>query len=243
MNDRMLKLLETISSLGSSAPPREVAQEADLPLATAYRLLDQMQKLGVIQKVGPGFEIGDRLTRVVLAATPEEKLRHAIMPDLQELADETGSTVFAARLAGNDINLFLRVMANSGSVGGVLPPLGARPAICSAAKAIYVHLPEDQRTKVIEAANAKFPNLSIPNGRVLKSEVESTLETAFATCFGDEDPDIGSFATAVPLQNKLGFLSIGIVGTRTNIEKTWYETRDKVRRCAEHISDRVALTV
>ena len=218
MNDRMLILLETISAQGPAAGPLDLAHHTGLPQATAYRLLGEMQRLGLIEREGPGYRIGNRLRRLAFGGLPEERLRQALDPGLGALADATGETSFAARLTGNGVDLFLRRLPADGAAGGVLPPTGLRPAICSAAKAILAYLPVAEREGVVAGANLRFPDLSREAGESFRAEMARIAASSFATCFGEEDPDIGSVATPIPVQGRNGAFSVGIVGPRTRIE-------------------------
>lgn len=235
MNDRMLILLEAISTEGRTAGPLELAQHTGLPQATTYRLLGEMQRLGLIEREGPGYRMGNRLSRLAFGAIPEDRIRQALDPGLKALADETGETSFAARLTGNGVDLFLRRLPADGASGGVLPPLGLRPAICSAAKAILAYLPVAEREGIIAKANLRFPDVS-PDDDGFREEMARITESSFATCFGEEDPDIGSFATPLPVQGRNGAFSVGIVGPRTRIESNWLTRQHSLQERASMMS-------
>lgn len=236
----MLILLEAISAQGPAAGPKELAQHTALPQATTYRLLGEMQRLGLIEREGTGYRMGNRLTRLAFGAIPEERIRQALDPGLKALADETGETSFAARLTSNGVDLFLRRLPDDGAAGGVLPPMGLRPAICSAAKAIVAYLPAADREGVIAGANLRFPDLSREADEGFRAEMDRIAESSFATCFGEEDPDIGSFATPIPMQGRNGAFSVGIVGPRTRIEANWLRRQRSLQEKAALMSRQLA---
>ncbi|WP_103174268.1 IclR family transcriptional regulator [Paracoccus sp. SY] len=239
MNDRMLMLLEAISATRAAAGPLELARHTGLPQATTYRLLGELERLKLAERVGQGYRIGSRLCRLVLGGIPEDRLRSALGPELRALADETGETSFAARLTGNGVELFLRQLPNDGAAGGVLPPVGLRPAICSAAKAILAYLPVAERDEMIAKMKLRFPDHSDTGGDEYTHEMASIAESSFATCFGKEDPDTGSFATSLNVNGRSGYFSVGVVGPRSRIEANWLSKQPILKTKAALMSRRL----
>lgn len=238
MNDRLLTVLEIISSGSEDLGPRDIAQRAGLPQATAYRLLSQLQEAELIERVGLGYRIGHRLLRLALGSVSNSDMRNVIEPDLKALADATGETSFAARLTANGIELFVSQLADDGRGGGVVPPTGLRPVVCSAAKAILAHLSDTDRNKFVREANLRFPELA-RTGNALQTELSQIAEGSLATCFGEENPDIGSFAASVPVRGRKGMFSVGIVGPRTRIETRWTALCAPVEGAARQIARRL----
>lgn len=235
MNNRLLALLEIIAATGPSATARDIAQCSQLPQATVYRLLAQLQELSLIEKTGAGFQIGHRLVRIAFGTISKSDVRGAIEPDLQALADATGETSFAARLTANGVELFVRHLADDGRHGGVVPPLGLRPVVCSAAKAILAHLGDSDRRKLIETTNAQFPDFIPSDEERLEGDLSMIAKGGLATCFGEENPDIGSVAKPIGIRGRAGLFSVGIVGPRTRIEEEWMSMRDSVESAASCI--------
>ena len=236
MNDRLLTVLEIISSAGPALGPRDIAQRAGLPQATAYRLLSQLQELGLIERVGIGYRIGHRVLRLALGTVSNTDMRDVIESDLKALADATGETSFAARLTANGIELFVSRLPDEGRSGGVVPPTGLRPVVCSAAKAILAHLPDADRSRLVAEANLRFPEFSRSEDGAFRQELAGIVDGSMATCFGEENPDIGSFATPVMIRGRKGLFSVGIVGPRTRIEAHWTDLRDPVEAAAQQIA-------
>lgn len=239
MNDRILRLLEIISTQSATAGPRELAQSAGLPQATTYRLLNDMLKQGLIQRNDSGYQVGERLVRLAFNSISQDRIMNFIGTELQALADEAGETTFAARLTANGVELFASFLAKQGINGSVVPPTGVRPAVCSAAKAIYAYLPESQRDELIATTNKHFPDLPLRDHQALNEEIARITDTGFATCFGEDDPDTGSFAMPLPIHSRTGLLSVGIVGPRTRIERNWLVTRQHLQRHATAITSRL----
>lgn len=240
MNDRMLMLLEAISAEGSAAGPLELARHTGLPQATTYRLLGELERLKLAERVGQGYRIGNRLSRIVLGGIPEDRLRSTLGPELRALADETGETSFVARLTGSGVELFLRELPNDGVSGGVLPPMGLRPAICSAAKAILAYLPVAEQNEMIAKMKLRFPGHPYKEDDEYRREMARIAESSFATCFGEEDADIGSFATSLSVQGRKGYFCVGIVGLRSRIEAHCLSKQPILKAKAALMSSRMA---
>src|SRR3954447_25392296 len=78
----------------------DIARRADLPLATTYRIVGELDAARLLVRRPDGaYEIGARGWHLGLLA-PQTALREAALPHLQDLVTVTGHTVHMAVLDG-----------------------------------------------------------------------------------------------------------------------------------------------
>ncbi|MFB9150813.1 IclR family transcriptional regulator [Roseovarius ramblicola] len=237
MDTRNLALLEGVARLGEEATARRIADKINLPQATAYRHIADLENLGLVERLGKRYCIGSRLYKLLALGTSESELGKALMPALSGMAEALGETTFAARLTDQGIDIFQTCAPAEPDGAIVVPSKGLRPAsICSSAKAILAHVPKSLQAEVIAAAAPMFPDLPSPDADSLEAEYAQVRDKGIAYCIGEEDPDIASVAMPVRLQGALGQVCVGIVGPRgrimrkldKNLEKQMKFRRDMI---------------
>ncbi len=92
---------------------------------------------------------------------------------------------------------------------------------------------------MIAKVKLRFPDHSDTDDDNYSHEMASIAESSFATCFGEEDPDTGSFATPLSVQGRNGYFSVGIVGPRSRIEASWLSKQPILKAKAALMSSRL----
>ncbi|WKU42591.1 helix-turn-helix domain-containing protein [Streptomyces sp. VNUA116] len=85
-------LLEAVEATGE-AGLTALAARSGLPKTTAYRLLEQLAGLGVVEHHGHGYRMGPRLFRLGTGWQPHPGLRAASNGPMQRLSGVTGASV------------------------------------------------------------------------------------------------------------------------------------------------------
>lgn len=91
---RVIALLEEIARADAPLTANEIADRADLPKATVYRLCDQLLEAGLIQRQvsGRGFVCGPALVALSSAVQANQLLYSARHSTLERLARDIGET-------------------------------------------------------------------------------------------------------------------------------------------------------
>jgi DNA-binding IclR family transcriptional regulator len=101
--DRSLAMLFELGDADSPVPMDELARRADLPSSTAYRLADELEGHGLIERDDGGLALGLRLLE--LARRIEDRLAPALLEPargiMRELAREYDETVLLTAPAGH----------------------------------------------------------------------------------------------------------------------------------------------
>ncbi|WP_069768033.1 IclR family transcriptional regulator [Streptomyces sp. LUP30] len=91
---RAFRLLEAVSAHDNGAPAKQLAREADLPLATAYHLLRTLVHDGYLRKLQDGgFILGDRV-QTLHTASRGQALLSRVRPTLAALRDELATAAY-----------------------------------------------------------------------------------------------------------------------------------------------------
>lgn len=213
MDDRSLVILEAVARLANGATPRAIAAEAGLPQATAYRRVNEMEAMGLLEAADGAYRLGSRLYRLLSSGLSQETLRHRLAAPAASLAEATGEVCFAARLASNRVEIFLTERPGAPRGASVVPPHGLRPAtVCSAAKAILAFVPSNLRRDVVSYAREALPHAPQKSSREFEADLHAVRETGVADCIGEEDPDCASIAAPVRFHGGYGQVCLGLSG-------------------------------
>ncbi|GAA1160034.1 IclR family transcriptional regulator [Ornithinicoccus hortensis] len=146
---RATDLLAAFSAEDRSLTVAELARRAGLARSTAYRLVEQVVEVGLMERHGTRIQLGLRLYELGLQVPQQRTLRTAVSPYLHDLRDATRHTANLAVLDGADIVYVDRVP------GPNAPPLpfrlGGRHVAHATAmgKAIMAHLEADELAAIL----------------------------------------------------------------------------------------------
>ena len=125
---RALRLLDAFSAQQSELTLSDIARRADMPLATAHRLLHELCAWGAVERGEHGrYRIGLRLWEVGALAPRGQGLRERALPFLENLSQLTKENVQLAVREGSDV-VFVERIAGSTAVP-VLTRVGGRFAL------------------------------------------------------------------------------------------------------------------
>ncbi|MFP3986091.1 IclR family transcriptional regulator [Streptomyces sp. E11-3] len=123
--DRLLDVLAAFDLRHPALSLTEISQRADLPLATAHRLVGTLTRWGALERdESGGYHIGLRLWEVAALAPRGVALRQAALPFLEDLYEATHENVHLAVRDGLEVVYIDRISGRSAV--GVLSQVGAR---------------------------------------------------------------------------------------------------------------------
>ena len=107
MQERLIRLLETIA--GAASPPNatELARLTGLPRATIYRNITSLVDCGFVEvsDCGSRYILGMRFVRIALTGKSDTHVINAVTANLQNLVKDLGETAFLARFRGGRVDL------------------------------------------------------------------------------------------------------------------------------------------
>src|SRR3954451_3270159 len=104
--DRYFRALESIAISANGLSVSEIAESCALPVGTAHRLLQNLQRAGLIATNGEkrkDYRLGERLLRLLHAGADNAWLTIAVQPILNDLANQFDDTCYLARLVGHEV--------------------------------------------------------------------------------------------------------------------------------------------
>lgn len=108
----------------------ELTRRTDLPKSTVHRMVDQLVKVGWLERGVDGYRIGMRLFEIGGLATRRRRLAESAAPHLHALSTSTGLAVQLGILDGTDVVYLERIT----TADYALPTRegGRQPAYCTA---------------------------------------------------------------------------------------------------------------
>lgn len=207
-SSRGLAIVEYVTQAGGGVSAAEITQATGLPRATVHRLVGVLEREGYLQRDfgGRGLVAGQRLSdlaRAVLASTPEQLLRHAV---LRRLSEDVGETCNITVPAPGGMIYFDRVETEWPLRLETLPVGSQVPLHCTASGKLYLSsLAPAQRDDMVHqlTLDAKTPNTLTDPGALLEN-LEDIAETGIGA---DNEEFIGGMiALAAPILDSRGRL-------------------------------------
>ena len=147
----------------------DIARRADLPLATAHRLVAELVAGQALSRCQDGsYEIGRRLWEIGLLAPVQRDLRELAQPHLQDVHRTTGETVHLAVRDGSSALYVERIVARTSTP--VLSRTGARLPLHATAvgKVLLAHADDDLVDEVLARAQ-RVTTHTVVDARKLRS--------------------------------------------------------------------------
>ncbi|MBT1256355.1 transcriptional regulator, IclR family [Rhodococcus erythropolis] len=188
---RALALLESAARLGSGATAKDIAALADIPPATAYRLLNILVADGYLVRIADlsGFALGRRTRELAGAAAEPTPVDNSVL--LEELREQLRFGVYLASFAENRIRLVDRDPDHELS--------GERTLVTAVHASAIGKLLLASRPELAEAPLRKVTAHTITDGDQLELEL-SRIRRGEPACEVDEIR-VGRSAVAVPIHD------------------------------------------
>ena len=211
--ERLTLILEIIGQKGE-ATVSDICAHSDLPKPSAYRLVQDLVGVGLIEPVAKGrFAIGTRLKRISQSDQSDVTLVELIGPMLKQAAADHGVAFFLSRLRGNSVEI-IHVETPQTGVSYLHPGLGKRPLhACSCSKAVAAFNPDLDLVQGLEGRLKAYTEFTLTTVEDLASEFTSIRARGYAECV--EEIERGMCSVASPI-GESGFgvtLSIGAAGS------------------------------
>ena len=195
---RALDLLGAFDGEHRSLTLTELAGRAGLPLATAHRLVGELQKWGALAREPNGeYVIGRRIWQLGLLAPVQSGLRQVASPFLHDLYGTTLATVHLAVRDGLEV-LYVERLAGHVSVP-VVSRVGSRLPMhaTGVGKVLLAYAPEEVRVQVLSHLPRVTPYTVTQPARLLE-QLRRVRAEGYATT--GEEMSLGACSVAVPVR-------------------------------------------
>ena len=195
---KLLALLAAFDEAHPALSLTELAARADLPLATAHRLVAEVADWGGLQRRPDGrYAVGGRLWDIGLLAPVRTDLRACAAPFLQDLYGATLATVHFAVRDGYSV-LYLDRLSGRASVP-VVSSIGSRLPLhaTGVGKALLAHAPADVVRHCLSHLTRHTTHTITAPGQLLQ-QLRRVRSDGYATT--TEEMSLGACSVAVPVR-------------------------------------------
>lgn len=211
--ERITCILEIVGQKGE-ATVADICVHADLPKPSAYRLVQDLVSVGLLEPIARGrFVIGTRLKGITHSDHSDRALLDLIAPVLKKAATEVGAAFFMSRLRGKSVEI-IHVETPDTGVSYLHPGLGKRPLhACSCSKAVAAFSPDLLLTGEMEGRLRAYTEFTLTNIHDLQAEFEVIRQRGFAECIEEIERGMCSVAAPLAPSGPGATMSIGATGS------------------------------
>lgn len=210
--DRVLRLFEALE-VQPRLHPGDLADQADLPRTTGYRLIQELISRGLLMRSDSGeIEIGQRLWEIAQGAPISRTLRQASLPFMQDVSSVVRQTTQLAVLEGPGV-LIVERLSQHGAVVNPAEVASTMPAhLTSMGHALLAFSAPQALTEWFEA-NHEVISTERPQ---LRRELAEARTRGYAALEGLINPETSG--VSVPVLDSRGFAeaSLTIVVPRSS---------------------------
>ncbi|GGH21162.1 transcriptional regulator, IclR family [Cribrihabitans marinus] len=211
--ERLTSILEIVGQKGA-VTVSEICTHADLPKPTAYRLVQDLVSVGLLEPLARGqFSVGSRLKQITHGGLSDSGLLDVIAPALARAATNHGAAFFLSRLRAGRVEI-IHVATPDNGVSYLHPGVGKRPLhACSCSKVIAAYSPELLSRSALTGELRRYTDNTITSLRDLESEFEVIRAQGYAECIEELERGICSVATTLGVNGPGATLSIGVTAS------------------------------
>jgi DNA-binding IclR family transcriptional regulator len=213
--ERYFSALESIAASVDGRSVSEIAESCDLPIATAHRLLQNLQEAGLVASSGTkrrDYRLGKRLLRLLHAGSDTAWLTISVQPILDKLANEIADTCYLARLVGHKVVSVAWATPSDGLRGFVVPGHTLAPHVAASAKAILAFQPHTLADKALAGTLPKLTAKTKTNRKDIDRDYRAVRENGYATCWDEMEVGMGAIAVPIHLPDIGVIYSLGTAG-------------------------------
>ena len=203
---RVMDIIEAVSKAERPLSPADLAILLDIPKPSIHRLLNQLEKDGVVQTTMRGLIVpGLRLHGVAWGVLHSQRFSAARRAILKKLTEQTGETCGIAIANGSEMIYYDRVQSDWPLQLNL--PVGSRtPVWCTASGKLYLSsLPKQRRQKII----SHLPLRQYARNTIVDvAQLEADLATTRSRKIGTDNEEFvdGMAGCAVPILDAEGRL-------------------------------------
>ncbi|MEM9205943.1 MAG: HTH-type transcriptional regulator BhcR [Pseudomonadota bacterium] len=224
----------------------ELSQRADLPTATAYRILTTLEAKGVVhfEDAAQLWSIGIEAFRIGSAFLSRTDILEESRPVMQALSAEVNETANLAILDGTEVVFVSQVETDQPIRAFFRPGTRGRVHASGIGKALLAFSEESVRERIVSSAPLDgFTQTTITNREALKLDLSAIRARGFA--IDNEERTVGMRCIAAPIFDQTGRPVAGISVSGPSVRMP-VESDDNigaaVKRAASEISQAIGGT-
>lgn len=246
MNQSVIKALKLLDYFSVDTPEwtlKEIAEKANLPKPTAYRLLSALESSDFLYKTKENehdskYRLGLKLLELGHIVSDQLEIRHIALPFMQQLADDINEVVHlvirnqdeATYIEKVDSRRALRLNTRVGKSSPLY--LGSGP------KMLLAHMPMKRQEEILENAELHHP---VTEGMIdkqkLLQELHTIYEESFAFSIGEQDADTTGISYPIYDYRNQMIAALAVSGLSSHFEgENLQDLKRQTQLTAERIS-------
>ncbi len=238
--ERYFRALESIAVSADGLSASDIADCCNLPVPTAHRLLQNLQRSELIASSGgtrKEYRLGERLLRLLHAGSDTGWLSISVQPILDKLADALADTCYLARLVGHEVVSVAWAPPNGGLRGYVVPGHALAPHVAASGKAILAFQSQDLIDEALAEPLAKLTAKTKTRRKAVDQDYQAVRKNGYATCWDEMEVGMGAIAVPIHLPGVGVMYSLGVAGLIDRLKRRPVsETVEWLRSAAEPIA-------
>ncbi|MEU5850932.1 IclR family transcriptional regulator [Saccharopolyspora shandongensis] len=195
---RALRLLDAFSAQRPELSLSEIARRAEVPVATAHRLIHELCGWGAVERGEDGlYRIGLRLWELGSLAPRGQGLRELALPFLEDLSQISRENVQLAIREGTEV-IFIERIAGSGAVP-VLTRVGGRFALTATGVGLVLlaHAPADVQDEVINGSIERYTSHTVTDPAEMRRMLADVRANGFS--ISDRQISLDTLSVGAPI--------------------------------------------
>lgn len=175
----------------------ELTRRTELPKSTVHRMVDQLVRLGWLERDVEGYRVGMRLFEIGGLAARRRRLTESASRHLHALSASTGLAVQLGILDGPEVVYLQRI-----TPGGFSLPTregGRQPAYCTALGKAMLAFDADATTEVVEQGLQRRTSRTLTSPEALRADLARIATEHLA--FDQQESYEGLACVAAPLRS------------------------------------------
>jgi IclR family acetate operon transcriptional repressor len=197
--DRAFAILEVMADAGGIIGLSQLAEKADLPLATIHRLVRTLVDLGYVrQEASRQYSLGPRLMR--LSDTAAKRVGAWTRPAMTAAVARLGESVNLATLDGDEI-VYVAQVQPSANFMRMFTEVGRRtwPHATAVGKAILAGFPDDQVVALLgRTGMPQYTPSTLGTPEEFLAALAQVRKVGYALDEGEQEVGVRCVAVAVP---------------------------------------------
>jgi IclR family transcriptional regulator, acetate operon repressor len=242
---RAIALLRIAAARPEGAPTAALARAAELPVATAARLLATLADAGFVERTAAddGWVLGRELIRLVSGADPDRVLVGRARPLVEGLAEASGESAMLAvprPPVGADVLLQVdtpRFVGATNWVGRAFPLHAS-----ASGKLVLAELADDALAAWMDQHRLdRYTDRTITHPDALRGELERVRERGYAELADELEDGLAAIAAAVRSAEGTLVAMVGVSGPSFRLEpERRAELLPRIRYAADELGRRLA---
>lgn len=201
--DRAVRVFDAFGPEAPVLSVAEIARRADLPIATAHRLVAELERHRLLERdVDRRVRVGVRLWELATRSSPTLTLREAAMPVMEGLHTVVGHHVQLGVRQDHEV-LFLERLSARRAVINVAQIAGRLPLhVSSAGQVLLAHAPVEVQDAVLAGRLDAYTEATVADARRLRRVLAEVRRQGFAFCPGHIRAE--ATGVAVPIRSPAG---------------------------------------